>query len=99
MTHLSLAQVIGDLRKELEQAITQAAEEELRFETGEISVELTVQVEAAGKAGIRFWVVDIGTDVSRTKTHTIKIPLKPVTKGGGKILTGGLPSPKSDFGR
>jgi hypothetical protein len=93
MSQLSLAKVIADLRKELELAIDQAAEKELRFEAGVIEVELSVEIEAKGEAGIQFWVVSIGGGVDRSRTHTIKIPLKPVTADGKPVLTGGKAVP------
>ena len=88
-SQLSLVEVIADLRRELEQAIEQAAEQKLRFETGVIEVELSVQIEATGKAGFKFWVVDIGAAGGQSRTHTIRIPLKPVTADGKPVLTGG----------
>jgi hypothetical protein len=93
MKKLPLAAVIGDLRKELEQAIEQAAEQKLRFETGVIEVELSVEVEAKAGGGIRFWVVSLGASVDRSSTHTIRIPLKPVTADGRPVLTGGSTLP------
>jgi hypothetical protein len=89
MSQLSLVEVIADLRRELEQAIEQAAEQKLRFEAGVIEVELSVQIEATGNAGIKFWVVGVGAAAGQSRTHTIKIPLKPVTADGRPVLTGG----------
>ena len=89
MRQLPLAEVIADLRKELEQAIDQAAEQKLRFEPGVIEVELSVQIEAKGEAGVKFWVVTVGASAGQSRTHTIKIPLKPVSADGKPVLTGG----------
>jgi hypothetical protein len=93
MAKLSLAKVIGDLRSELELSIAQAAEKNLKFETGTIEVELTVEIEAAGEAGVHFWVVNIGGSGSRTSTHKITIPLTPVTLDGKPVLTGSTDVP------
>ena len=89
MSRLPLAEVIAELRRELEKSIDQAAEKQLRFEVGVIEVELTVEVEAKADGGVRFWVVSIGGSAAQTRTHTIKIPLKPVARDGHPILTGG----------
>jgi hypothetical protein len=43
-----------------------------------------------GSGGIKFWVVELGGkgSDSTTTTHKITIPLKPVRKNGGPVLTG-----------
>lgn len=93
MSKFALAEVIGDLRKELSDAVTQAAGESIRFQAGEIEVELSVEVEVKAGGGIQFWVVNIGGSAGRTRSHTIKIPLKPVDANGNPILTGGSAFP------
>jgi hypothetical protein len=92
MMRIGLKDAITALRTELSESISAALPEELRFEVGEITLEFKVEVERTGEAsaGIKFWVVDVGgkgTQSSGT-THTITIPLKPITRGGQPILTG-----------
>jgi hypothetical protein len=93
MSQLSLAEVIADLRKELERAIEQGAEKKLRFEAGVIEVELSVQVEAKAEGGVKFWVVNLGASADASQTHKLKIPLKPVSADGKPVLTGGTTIP------
>ncbi len=93
-----LQDAIEALRKELSASIVAAADEELRFEVGQITIEMQVAVERKqeGKAGIKFWVVEFGAQGSRgtTETHKITIPLKPVSQRGGPVLTGGHEIPE-----
>lgn len=89
---LGLAESIGSLRRELAEAIAAGAKEDLRFEVGEIELQLTVTAERSreGSGGVKFWVVDAtgGIASSDATTHTITIPLTPRPKGGGPTLTG-----------
>ena len=101
---IELKDSITALRKELIESILAAQGEALRFEVGEITLEFQVEVEKAreGKGGIRFWVVDMGAggSLKDKAIHKVTIPLKPVTKGGGSVYTGGeqAPSSASDSG-
>ena len=90
MSKIGLREAIASLRSELESAITDAANKDLRFEVGEIKLEIQVQVEKGGKGGIKFWVAELGGNVSRKNTHTITIPLKPVNPKDPRqpVLTG-----------
>jgi hypothetical protein len=76
---LGLADMLGGLRRELEDAQRRAAGEALRFGIADVEVEATVQItrNAAGRAGIQFWVVQAGGDYTRGKatTHRIKLNL------------------------
>lgn len=49
-----------------------------------------------GESKINFWVVDIGGSGSRNSstTHSVRIPLKPVTSDEQPILTGGNITPE-----
>ena len=92
MEPIGLKEAIGALRKELSESIMAAADEKLRFEVGEIILEFEVEVERTDEisSGIKFWVVELGaTDsLKSTHTHTITIPLKPMSQQGGPVLTG-----------
>lgn len=76
---LGLADMLGGLRRELEEAQRRAAGEELRFGVADVEVEATVQITrtAEGRAGIQFWVVQAGGDYARgnATTHRIKLNL------------------------
>jgi hypothetical protein len=94
MARLGLAETIAQLREELAEAIEAAGNEELRFEVGEITVELSVEIERRAGAGakVRFWVVEIGADgaVASRSTHKVVLPLTPRHRDSrGPVLTGG----------
>ena len=93
MERIGLKEAIAALRKELSESILASVNEKLRFEVGEITLEIQVEVERNIEAsgGVSFWVVELGAQGSRTatSTHKITIPLKPIRKPGEPILTGG----------
>ncbi|MET7736538.1 trypco2 family protein [Streptomyces sp. NPDC005402] len=76
---LGLADMLGGLRRELEDAQRRAAGEKLRFGIADVEVEATVQItrNATGRAGIQFWVVQAGGDYAHgnATTHRIKLNL------------------------
>jgi Trypsin-co-occurring domain 2 len=78
---IELAEVIRQLRGELERARVDAGEEELRFELGPIELEVTVGLEKDGGAGakVRFCVVELSGDAraAATNTQRIKLTLQP----------------------
>jgi hypothetical protein len=82
---LELAEVITELRAELQKAIDAAARERLRFELGPVDLEATIGLEkgTGGGAKVKFWVLELGGDVkaSRTSTHRIKLTLEPKLAG------------------
>jgi hypothetical protein len=78
---IELAEVIRELRSEVNRARVGARDDELQFELGPIDLEVTVAVEQEGGAGakIRFWVVEIGGDarIATNNTQRIKLVLRP----------------------
>jgi hypothetical protein len=78
---LELAEVIRDLRDEVERAVVAGAGEALRFELGPIELEVTVGLERSGAAGakVRFIVAELGASgtLSATDTQRIKLVLTP----------------------
>jgi hypothetical protein len=83
---IELAEVIRQLRLELDRARGAAEGEDLRFELGPIDLEVTVGLEAVGGAEgkVRFWVVELGGDARATSTSTqrIKLTLHPTVSTG-----------------
>jgi len=81
MGGLDLASVVRQFRAELNEAMTEAEGERLRFELGPVELSLTVTVgrEAAPDARIRFWVIEAGASakVSREAVQDIKLVLTP----------------------
>lgn len=79
---VELASVVRQLRTELNEALTDAEGERLRFQLGPVEMHLTVTVgrEAAPGAKVRFWVIEAGADskVSREAVQEIKLVLTPV---------------------
>jgi|SRR5271157_3526214 len=88
MERLGLAEAIQAVRQELADAIQRSGSETLRFEVGEIELGFEVVVERLGKGGVKFWVVELGGEVSQTETHTIRFPMRPCNMDGKPVLTG-----------
>jgi hypothetical protein len=97
MEPIGVQEAVAALRAELSASIAASVDEELRFEVGEIEIEFQVAVERVkeGSAGIRFWVAELGGTASKssTVTHTIRIPLRPVTEDRSPVLTGSTDVP------
>jgi Trypsin-co-occurring domain 2 len=78
---IELAEVIRQLRQELDLARTSATGEVLQFEMGTIELEVMVALEKDISAGlkVRFWVVDLGADTRAvsSSTHRIRLTLQP----------------------
>lgn len=75
---IELAEMIGDLRDELTQAMASAnSDDGLRFELGPVGLEAAVVVakEAKPAAKVRFWVVEAGAEASVSSSATQKISL------------------------
>jgi hypothetical protein len=86
---IELAEVIGELRRELQAAMNDGEGEQLRFELGPVELEATVAVEKAGGGGakVRFWVIELGGDAkaSEVSTHHVKLSLQPRLAGGRRV--------------
>jgi len=85
---IELSEVIGELRRELQQAMHAGEGEPLRFELGPVELEATVAVEKGGSgvAKVRFWVIELGGDAkaSQASTQRIKLALQPRLAGSGE---------------
>lgn len=95
---IELAEVIGELRRELQQAMHAGEGEPLRFELGPVELEATVAVErtGGGSGKVRFWVIELGGDAKATQASTqrIKLALQPrLTASGEKALIAGDEAP------
>lgn len=77
---LDLADMVAALRSELEIAQRRAKGEKLQFGITDVEMEASVQItrNAAGRAGVQFWVVRAGGELARgnASTHRIKLHLK-----------------------
>jgi hypothetical protein len=82
---IELSDMISELRRELDQAMDDGADERLKFELGPVEVEVSVGLDSKGKAGakVRFWVVELGADaeIARSSLQRIKLTLQPRLAG------------------
>ena len=89
---VSLSEAIAQLRSELTESVAAGQAEEIRFEVGEVVVELslTVEREFGGSGGVKFWVVNADAKASQNRSviHTLTVPLTPRARDGGPLLTG-----------
>lgn len=78
---IEFGELIGQLRRELQDAMAEGANERLRFEVGPVELEATVAVERSGGGGtkVRFWVIELGGDgkLGNVTTQRIKLTLQP----------------------
>lgn len=79
---VGLADAIGALRDELIRAWSSGQQERLRFKPAPVELTVQVAVTSAGKgrAGIRWWLIELGGEMSRESviTQTLKLSLDPV---------------------
>jgi hypothetical protein len=82
---VELAELIGQLRVELTEAMRAGEGADLRFEVGPVELELTVAVDKEAKPGakVKFWVVEFGADVKAgsSTTQRIRLTLDPRRAG------------------
>jgi Trypsin-co-occurring domain 2 len=69
---IELAEVIRELRRELQQAMHVSGGEPLRFDLGPPELETTVAIEKGGSGGarVRFWVIDLSGDAKISQSST-----------------------------
>jgi Trypsin-co-occurring domain 2 len=83
---IELAQVISQLREELDTARRAGQGEDLRFEVGPVELELMVGVdrEAGPNAKVNFWVIELGASgkVASQASQRIKLILDPRESSG-----------------
>jgi hypothetical protein len=88
---IELAEVISELRREMQEAMAAGRNEPLRFDAGPIELEATIAVERQGGAGakIRFYIVELGGEAmaARTSTQRIKLTLQPRVAATGAAPT------------
>jgi Trypsin-co-occurring domain 2 len=83
---LPLADFVAALRSELRLASEHGQDQEPRFVIGPVTVDFTVVVrrELEGRAGIRFYVIELGGQVGQTRetTQRVSLTLTPTTTTG-----------------
>jgi hypothetical protein len=87
---VGLADAVRALRSELTAAMADAEGRRLQFELDAVEMEFLLEVSKEGEteAGIRFWVISVGTKggVSSGSTHRVKLALSPTD-----VVTGRKP--------
>jgi Trypsin-co-occurring domain 2 len=77
-----LSAAIGALRDELTRAWWDGRDRSVRFKPSPVELTLQVAVTSAGSghAGVRWWLIELGGEVSRESvvTQTVKMSLEPV---------------------
>jgi hypothetical protein len=86
---VGLAEVIRQIRGELEEARAQARGQEVGFTVENVNLTFTVQIHRSGTAGggVRIGVVtaELGGAVDRQVTHQVQVDLKPELPGGERV--------------
>ncbi|AOW86008.1 hypothetical protein BC342_05150 [Streptomyces olivaceus] len=86
---VGLAEVIGRIRGELEEARAEAEGRDLGFAVENVSLTFTVQVHrsGSGRGGVRIGVVtaELGGSVDHQTTHQVQVDLKPELPGGDRV--------------
>ncbi|GLW35052.1 trypco2 family protein [Actinoplanes regularis] len=91
---VELAELVGQLRSALTDAMNAGNDADLRFELGPVELELTVGVNKEVRPGakVRFWVVELGAEgtMSSQALQRIKLTLDPRKAGqDGRPWIGG----------
>ncbi|WP_327729568.1 hypothetical protein OG250_27750 [Streptomyces sp. NBC_00487] len=83
---IELSDMIRELRQQLTSALTDGADEVVRFEVGPVEIEATVAVsrEAGADSKVRLWVVDAGANgkYAHAQTQRITVTLSPKAMAG-----------------
>jgi Trypsin-co-occurring domain 2 len=90
MEKIGLAETIEALRSELSAAVEKARGQEIQFPVGSIQVEFQVGVtcDAEAKAGVKFWVLELGASGSRSNESIQKVTVNleaPVDSDGNAV--------------
>lgn len=90
---IELTEMIGQLRSELAAAMAKAADEDLRFDLGPVTLETEVLVERSASAGgkLQFWVAELGGDgrIAKSSTQRITLVLQPKLRSGEQTWVSG----------
>lgn len=89
-SQIGLVDVVQALRSELARASTQAADADVRFPVGQITLEFQVGVTKSAEAqgGIRFWVLELGTSagLATESVQKVTIVLEPPVDAYGRPI-------------
>jgi hypothetical protein len=86
---LELAAAVATVRDELLRAAKSAADQEVRFEVGDVTMEFSVEMrkDAHAKFGFTAWVVTAGAEggVARSDVHKVTLSLHPHLADGKPV--------------
>jgi hypothetical protein len=89
---IGLAEMIENLRSELETTLEKGKDRAVAFEIDKVELELKVAIsrKQKGEAGVAFWIVKAGgnLEAGRDSTHTFNLTLAPVSASGGRLKVG-----------
>ncbi|WP_416974152.1 trypco2 family protein [Streptomyces sp. 4F14] len=84
-----LGETIGAIRSELQAALEAGQGEAVRFTTGPVELEFSVEVRKDGGAKAKVfvlpWSVEAQGSAGVARTHRIKLTLQPVDTNGGDL--------------
>jgi hypothetical protein len=93
MPEIELSELIENLRCELSKARSAGEGQDLRFELGQVELDVCVAVskEGSGSGAVKFWVMELGAQAKAAlaTTQQMKLTLIPQLAGGGKALVAG----------
>ena len=98
--NIGLAEMIGKLREELQEAQQEGQGKALKFAVDAVDLELQVTVsrDIEGGGGVKFWVYNAeakGSMGSET-VQTLRLKLKPESAGGGGFQVGDIDAKPTD---
>jgi Trypsin-co-occurring domain 2 len=75
----SIAEVIGEVRRQLELAKADGERSSLRFDVGSVELTFTVGVDKTNAVGggLKIWVLEAGAKRDSTATQTVTVMLSP----------------------
>lgn len=74
-----LAELLAQLSDQLIAADRRARERgQAIMQLEECEVELAINMEGGGNAGIKFWVVELGVNAKTERVNTLKVKFKPI---------------------
>lgn len=91
-SRIGMRELVRTLRHELQAAVSEGKDDDLRFRVDSIELELKVTATRSAEAGggVEFWVFDASAkgSTAREDTQTVKLALTPVSSSGGETLVG-----------
>jgi hypothetical protein len=88
-----LGETIGAIRAELQAALDEGRDESVRFTTGPVELEFSVEVRkdagARAKVFVLPWTVEANGSAGVAQTHRIKLTLQPVDGHGDDLRIAG----------